>query len=346
VLGTSLDSETTIAAVARLAVPAIADWCVVDLAEPRGDGAFRLRRLSAVHADPAKQANMGELLARYPSLEPEVGHTARRVFESGESWLDPSVDEARFVAEARDAAHLELLRTLGFAGEIVVPLVARGQALGTITLVTGPGRRRYDQADRALAEELARRCAIALDNARLYAEARAAVQARDNFLGIAAHEMRTPITGLRGYAQLVIRQLDQDGRADPARVRRGLDEIERQSRRLTELMARLLDVARIETGKLAIEPRPTDLGALVEQVVENVRQMAPDRALSVRASGPIEASIDPLRFEQVIRNLLDNAVKFSPVNAPIEIELHSGGRPDGDSGRSRPRARRGPGATG
>jgi two-component system, OmpR family, sensor histidine kinase VicK len=182
ILAGSLDYETELERVARLTVPALADWCVVDLLAEDG----RLHRLAVVHRDPARAETAQELRRRYAVLSPNRTHRAWDVLLDGKPWFDPAVTEARFVAEARDAEHLALLRRLGFAAEMVLPLVARGRTLGVITLVLADDSRHYGPGDLTLAEELARRAALAIDNARLYAEAQAAeARYRSLFEGVA-----------------------------------------------------------------------------------------------------------------------------------------------------------------
>jgi two-component system sensor histidine kinase VicK len=182
ILASSLDYETELDRVARLIVPALADWCAVDLLAADG----RLHRLAVVHRDPAKAETALELQRRYAVLSPNRAHRAWDVLVDGKPWFDAAVDETRFVAEARDAEHLALLRCLGFAAEMVLPLVARGRTLGVITLVLADDRRQYGPSDLALAEELARRAAVAIDNARLYAGAQAAeARYRGLFEGVA-----------------------------------------------------------------------------------------------------------------------------------------------------------------
>jgi PAS domain S-box-containing protein len=172
-LASSLDPATQLEQLARLIVPILADWCCVDILHDDG----LIHRLTVVHADPAKAALAAQLRQQYAVLRPETPHTLVQVLRTGQSWFDPAVSAARLRAEARDEAHGTLVQALGFQSEIVVPLLARGRVLGTITCVLGEGVRRYSAADLALAEELARRAALAFDNARLYQEARAAQEA-------------------------------------------------------------------------------------------------------------------------------------------------------------------------
>jgi PAS domain S-box-containing protein len=182
ILAGSLDHETELERVAHLIVPALADWCAVDLLADDGC----LQRLAVVHRDPAKAETALELRRRYPILSPNRSHRAWDVLLHSKPWFDPAVAETRFVAEARDADHLALLRRLGFVAEMVLPLEARGHTLGVITLVLADTSRHYGSGDLALAEELARRAALAIDNARLYAEAQAAeARYRGVFEGVA-----------------------------------------------------------------------------------------------------------------------------------------------------------------
>src|SRR5215212_8221348 len=182
ILSGSLDYETELERIAHLIVPALADWCVVDLLVEDG----HLHRLAVVHRDPARAEAALELRRRYADLSPDRTHRAWDVLRHGKPWFDPAVEETRFVAEARDAEHLALLRRLGFAAEMVLPLVARGRKLGVITLVLANESRHYGPGDLALAEELARRAALAIDNARLYAEAQEAeARYRSLFEGVA-----------------------------------------------------------------------------------------------------------------------------------------------------------------
>jgi PAS domain S-box-containing protein len=172
-LASSLDPANQLEQLAHLIVPTLADWCCVDILHDDG----QIHRLAVVHADPAKAALAEQLRQQYAVLTPDAPHTLARVLRTGQSWFDPAVSATRLQAESRDAAHWTLVQALGFQSEIVVPLLARGRVLGTITCVRSEGGRRYSAADLAVAEELARRAALAFDNARLYQEARAAQEA-------------------------------------------------------------------------------------------------------------------------------------------------------------------------
>ena len=163
-LSSSLDYRTTLARVARLAVPYLADWCVVDILKEE-DGS--LDRLAVAHQDPEKVALVHELQRRYPP-DPDASRGVGQVLRTGRPELVPKIPESLLEEAARDAEHRKILQGLGLKSYMIVPLVARGRTLGVISLVSAESGRRYGQAELELAEELARRAALAVDNARLY----------------------------------------------------------------------------------------------------------------------------------------------------------------------------------
>ncbi len=168
-LASSLDYEATLASVARAAVPHVADWCAIDVVEDDD----RVRPLAIAHVDPAKVELARELRHRYPP-DPDAPIGSRHVLRTGQSELVPEIRDAALVAAARDEEHLRVLRDVGFTSYMAVPLATRQRTLGVITLVSAESGRRYRLADLALAEELARRAALAIDNAQLYRDAREA----------------------------------------------------------------------------------------------------------------------------------------------------------------------------
>jgi PAS domain S-box-containing protein len=178
----------------------------------------------------------------------------------------------------------------------------------------------------AIARDISERRHVELEREELLAreresraEAEAALRLRDEFLSIAAHELRTPLATLNGYAQLALRRLARDGKLEPERLVETLQAITGQSDKLNALLSQLLDVSRLELGKLALERRPTDVVALVEQVVRGARARDGEHAISLAAPLSLAAEVDPLRLEQVLTNLLDNAIKYSPHGGQIEV---------------------------
>jgi PAS domain S-box-containing protein len=187
VLASSLDYEQTLRAVAELAVPVLADWCAVDVLTEDGE----LRRLAVKHTDAEKIRLVEEIEDRWPT-RPDTPYGLANVIRTGQAELVPHIPEELLTASAHDDEHLRLIRELGLRSYVCVPLVARGKVLGALSLVHAESGRAYDEADLALAEELARRAAVSIDNARLFGEteeARAQLEQQTGELEEAQAEM-------------------------------------------------------------------------------------------------------------------------------------------------------------
>jgi PAS domain S-box-containing protein len=316
-LASSLDYAATLASVTRLAVPALADWCVVYILEEDGT----IRRLEGSHVNPAKAALLSDLQRRYP-LDLKRAHPVLEVIRSGIAEVVNDVSDEGLALMAIDEGHLEILRELGLRSTMVVPLMARGRTLGAVRFVNISPERRYGPEDLAIAEALAFRAAGAIDNARLYHEAKEAVAHRDQFLSVASHELRTPITSLQLHLQALLRP-GAPGRPPPL-VEKAIAErlrvADRLAGRLNALVDELLDVARIRGGKLDLALEPVDLAQVARDVVARLREdlaRAQSEAV-VRAEAPVMGHWDRLRLEQVMTNLLTNAMKYGK-GKPIEI---------------------------
>jgi signal transduction histidine kinase/ActR/RegA family two-component response regulator len=216
---------------------------------------------------------------------------------------------------------LQLLQQLAPKSIIVVPMLARDRSIGTLTFITTRPERRYGDADLALARELARRAAIAVDNARVYAEAEGANRAKDQFLATLSHELRTPLTAMLGWVLML-----QSGRLRDEEATAALASIERNTRVQAQLINDLLDISRIVAGKLQLDRRPVDLRVVIDHALDSVRPAAEARRLSVSADIAQAAAWvpgDAMRLEQVVVNLLGNAVKFTPEGGRITVRLDS-----------------------
>jgi len=314
-LAASLDVQTTLHTVAALAVPALADWCVLDMLQPDG----RLETMALAHVDPKKVTLGWELVRRYP-LNPDAPYGTGHVIRTGQSELVPDVPDALLDAVAQDAEHPRLLRALGFCSYLCVPIWAGERVIGTVGLVgERPGR--LGSEDLPVAEEFARRVGMALENARLYSAVQAAIVARDQFLSIASHELKTPLTSLLGYIGVLQRRLARSG-ALGERDMRALEVVEAQGQRLNTLIVSLLDLSRLQSGQLSIEPAALDLRDLARQVVEEVAPTLERHTLALRPpEEPVVIQGDALRLEQVVQNLVQNAVKYSPDGGPITLEV-------------------------
>jgi PAS domain S-box-containing protein len=319
-LATSLDYEDTLRRVVTLAVPVLADGCGMDVVEGRG----QVRRLITVHRNPEKVRLSEELQRRYP-MDLDAPSGAARVLRTGEPELLPEVPDEALVRHARDAEHLRLMRALGLRSFLVVPLRSRERVLGALTLVYDDSGRRYGQEELRLAEELGRRAAVSMDNALLYREAQKAIGLRDGFLQVAAHELRTPVTALKLNVQALVGCTRREEAWSERTVSR-LKGLERGVGRLGVLVDELLDVSRITSGRLVLHPEELDLAELVREVAGHIRPEA-ERAgcvLRVRVPGPVVSRWDRLRLEQVLSNLLSNALKYG-AGHPVEVALSTSG---------------------
>jgi PAS domain S-box-containing protein len=186
ILSASFDYPAMLDSLARCIVPSLADWCVIDMLGEDVWGA----RLALAHKDPRQEGLLQELKRRYPRLHSSATPTLLRVLRTRQSWLRPELSAAQGREEAWDSQHWEILQALGFVSEMIVPLIARDRVLGTITFVLGPGDRRYGPDDLALAEDLAHRCALTIDNARLSRERHEATLAKEESFALVEETLR------------------------------------------------------------------------------------------------------------------------------------------------------------
>ncbi|WP_281316879.1 ATP-binding sensor histidine kinase [Polyangium sp. y55x31] len=314
VLSESLDYQETLACLAQLCVRSISDWCVIDIVE-----GGEIRRIAGAHKDPTKGPLVEEFQRRYPPRW-NSPHAASRVLQSGQPILISEVSEEIIGKLVVDDEHKKLSHELGVQSSIVVPLVAHGQTLGVLSVISSAPERRYGRADLLLVEEVARRAAIAIDNARLYRKAQEAVRVRDEFLTLASHELNTPVTSLRLTLQSMDRSIQSGRSGDTQVMSKLIERALRQGTRLGRLNKALVDVSQLHAGRLPLEREDTDLATLIRNALA---QLEPELAQSrcpvhVHDAPSVVGHWDPDRIEQILTNLLSNAIKFG-AGKPIEI---------------------------
>lgn len=305
VLTSSLDYEITVAAVARLAVPDFADWCVVHLVV---DGV--IKQLAVAHVDPEKVRWIGEVEAQF-----RPAHDAPRgvpsVIRTGLPLLVPVVTDEMLAEAASDEQRLTMMRDVGIHSVMIVPMNARGTTLGALTLISSRPERRFGDADLAIALDLGRRAAVAIDNARLYRAAVAANEAKGNFLATMSHELRTPLTAIIGYQELLSEGISgpvSDGQGQP------LSRIKVSATRLLSLIDQILLYARMETGRESVLIEAVTAKSAVDDAIALVSPAATERGLTVRTEEidpKLELRTDLGKLRQILINLLNNAVKFT-----------------------------------
>jgi signal transduction histidine kinase len=442
-LSSTLDYQKTLTNIARLVVPQLADWFAVDLVDAEG----RFELLEVTHKDP-EQVRWARLLReRYP-IDPAAPTGAPRVARTGESELYAEISDEMLAARARDEEELAISRQIGYSSAMLVPLIARGRAVGVVSFVATESGKRYDERDLALAEEIGRRAGIALDNAQLYREAQqsrdqleiilqgvadgifvyapdsrllyanetaarmtgyASVQEmlataplavtrryelvdeqgqpfplsqlthlrvfagepeaqaimgytkeetrqperwslvksrpvldangkvamvvtithditermlaerrKDEFISMASHELKTPVTSLKGFIYILRRRLAKQG---DAQILHSLTRMDAQLNKLTDLISDLLDISRMQAGKLSLRAEPFDLDALIDETVETVQAATSTHQLLIEGRTGAQVVGDQERLGQVFVNLLTNAIKYSPRADKVRVRL-------------------------
>jgi signal transduction histidine kinase len=306
---TSLDYEQNLDAIATLIVPRFADWCVVDLLE-----GGELHRLAMAHTDPTKVEYAQNVLRRYPPRRDRPGGPWA-VVRTGEPLLYEVIDDVFLERASRNPEHFEMLKKAGLRSLMFVPLKRGNDVFGVLWFVLADSNRHYDHDDLAFAEELARRAAYAIENARLYRQAQDANRAKDEFLAALSHELRTPLNAILGWASILRARPDGE-------IERGLDVIYRNAVVQTHLVEDLLDASRIVSGRMSIDLKDTPLRPILHAAIETILPQATEKAIEVaNALPPLDVLIrgDSARLQQVFWNVLSNAVKFTPRGGRINI---------------------------
>ena len=316
-LASSLDYEATLSEIPRLAVPAIADWCAVDMLDENAS----IQRVASAHVNPARQSIGNDLAQRYPP-SPLSAYDVPQVLRTESPSLVTEFSDELLMRRAADGEHMELLREFGALSEMIVPLIARGRTLGALTLATADSGRRYGETDLLLARDLAGRCALAIDNARLYSTAREAVELRDRFLASVTHDLKSPLATISGQAQLLRRAIRLERGEGSVPVDEGLARIEATVERMASMIDELLDVARLELRHpLELERRRMDLVALARLVASEHQQQTQRHIIQLAGERELIGEWDPPRLQRVLDNLLSNALKYSPDGGMVTVAI-------------------------
>jgi signal transduction histidine kinase len=317
VLSSSLDSDTLLPGLARLAVPFLADLAVVCRADDAGCPGRTEWAWVAPDAEEASQA-------RGLPLPTWIADALDRGFRAGMlefmARIDPPApSRAGNPSPERDGAHQPESPDFPVSSAMILPLVARGRTLGAVALGLGPSGRRYGPEDAPLAEDLVGRAAIALDNALLHRQILDADHRKTEFLSMLAHELRNPLAPIRNGVQ-VLRMLDLN---EPLVIQVG-EMIDRQTAHMARLVDDLLDISRITSGKIRLQPVPIDASTVVNSALEISRPLLESRRHQCILSLPqqdLRVNADPDRLAQVLANLLNNAAKYTKEDGRIWLSV-------------------------
>jgi PAS domain S-box-containing protein len=321
VLTSTLEPPEILDLIARLALDGIADWVAVDLRQ--NDGA--LSRVTIAHRDPAKKAWAKEFMRNHPFLAEDPQAAYLQAYRTGRSLLFTQLTENDTRVRNAQPEMRDLVRTLGLTSAMVVPMKGRHDTIGVISFVSSDPAHRYGEADLSMAESLAARAGLALENSRLYMESQDAVASREQFLSIASHELGTPLTTLQIQIQHAMRKLRQVSDSPVSQeVLPLVSSANAQCQVLIRLIGRLLDLSRIRAGRITLDPERIDLQDVLHGVVERFKAQLQHSGNRLRMqSTSVVGTWDRLRIEQVLTNLLSNAIKFG-AGKPIHVSLDSG----------------------
>ena len=313
-LAASLDYRTTLNTVARLAVEELCDVCWIDVVEPdRG-----VDRVAVAYADP-ELAEVMQTLRRPPAAGQAAADPLNAALAHGSTW-EVTISDSLIGAFAFSESQRRSWDRLVGARMVAVPF-RHDSTPGIIAVIRRDGHRAFETDFRSLLFDLAARVGIAVENCRLYREAREAIEAREEILGVVSHDLRNPLHALRmAVASLQMRR-------EHSSVTRLVSVMDRSIGNMDRLISDLLDVSRLRAGKLTLTPGRCPAGELVEEVVELLRPLASERSIQIHIAGPAgghppHVMADRRRVIQVLCNLLANAIKFSPTDGAIAVELY------------------------
>lgn len=311
-LAVLLDVDSTLQKLASLAVPYFADWAAVDCVQKDGT----VRRVAVAHIDPSKVELAQDLQRRFPP-DPASGTGVWNVLRTGQHITDDLLLQSIDSEELLDA-----IRDLGLKSYIAVPIKVRGKALGVISFFSAEAGHLYDESDLSVAEDLASRAAIAIENSELYRELHEADRHKDEFLATLAHELRNPLAPVKNSLELMKRSS-----SDPATIESARSTMDRQIGHLVRLVDDLLDVSQITRNKLELKKERVELASVVDHAAETCRPLCEQDGHTLQISlppEPIFLEADPTRLAQIFGNLLTNSCKFTPAGGRISLtaEVH------------------------
>lgn len=317
-LVSTLDAEQALASAAQRVASSLETCCIIDLLEEDG----RVRRLTAAHHDPAR-AHLAAILEQ-PPLERRRPCFSESVLRTWRPELLPEMPPGYLESIAQSERQLQVLRELNPRSLVCVPLVAHGDLLGALVLISTHPSRRYGENELRLGAELASRASLAIAHARLYRAAREATRARDDVLGVVAHDLRNPLNTIVLSAQRLLQQQSREG---APRAPSPLCSILSSAHRMDRLIQDLLNVARLDAGQLAVEVHPEPASALLQEAFEAAGPLASGLHLSLDVPETLPwVRADRERLLQVFSNLLGNALKFTPRGGQVTL----GARVEGD----------------
>lgn len=315
VLLSSLEYENILDRIAVSSLPFLADGCIVDFVEDK-----EIKRLITRHHNPETEKIMGELMKFAP--DSNSPNPSSRVISNGKSLLINPMEQDVVPIYTKSPEHAELVRRIGIRSYISVPLRVRGRTRGALNFLITTDRPLFDEKDLETAEDLGHHVALVIEKAELYRDARNAIQLRDEFISIASHELKTPLTALILQVEVLSNIMESVDTEEKALVTKVLNSTNRQLDRLGHLVDDMLDISRIASGKMKFRSLDVNIVDLADEVLDRFRDQLIEQKIELifNVKESIILKCDPYRIEQVITNLMTNAIRYgekSPINVNI-----------------------------
>jgi PAS domain S-box-containing protein len=307
-LAKDMDYPTRLVLLAKFVVPKLADWCAIDALE---DGS--LRTVAMAHVNPEKIKLAKKLKKEYPA-DDHADMGIWNVIKTGKPIFMTHISQQTLVSQAKDEKHAQMLKEMGIHSIIVLPLVSRGNTIGVITLANSENETDFTHNDFLFTQHIMRRASTLVDNARLYMIAQEEDKRRDHFLGIASHEMKNTLAGIKSYTQLLQRKLQHDPKNSEY-----LSKIDINTNRMRRLIDDLIDMTKLRAQKLTLILNSFEINQLIEEVLEETQLAHKERMIIFKKDTPRFVSADQMRIRQVLTNLLKNALKYSEDNTKIIV---------------------------
>lgn len=323
ILSSSLDYNVTLAIVAKLVVNNIADYCIIDVLEGN-----KLERLVVKVSDRTKQSLANEMF-NYPP-DPNNKLAIYDAAKTGEPIIIKEVTDEWLKSVSKHPREREIVKELKLTSHVFAPLISRGKVIGVLTIASMEKGFSYDRQDVQYIKEIATRAGIAVDNARLFSQAQEALRTRDEFLSIASHELKTPLTSVLLNLQLILHKIHNaaNEKIEMSEIVNMIEISKKQSERMSRLITDLLNISVISTGRLQVEREPLDLSGLVDDILNRFTVQFEKAHMKVilKNRKPVWGHWDRIRLEQVISNLISNAIKYGK-SKPLTVEvMHEKGR--------------------
>lgn len=307
----SHDTKEALDKIIKLIVPHFADWVVIN--ELR-DGFAHLLKMA--HVDPEKVKWAEKYRETHPVDMNEKHGSLGWALRTGEAVLYSEITESNIEEGSMDDEQKEILRQLSIQSVMIIPMKIKGRVTGVISFISCNPQNKFTETDFNFAKDFTNRIALALENARLYEEVKKDIEERieidrrkDEFISIASHELKTPVTSLKAYTQILQSTFDEDKNEKASAM---LGKMDKQIDKLTSLIVDLLDVTKIDKGEMVFDFEKFDINELITEIAEEMQRTTQKHKIKLELNDCKKIKGDRNRIGQVIVNFISNAIKYSP----------------------------------